>query len=52
MGEGTTSICARVDDELVSWMDQQIEEKRFNNRTHALNYALYVLKQAENANTS
>jgi Arc/MetJ-type ribon-helix-helix transcriptional regulator len=52
MGEGKTSICARVDDELVGWMDQQVEKKRFNNRTHALNYALYVLKEAENANTS
>ena len=51
MGEGKTSICARVDDELVGWMDQQIEVKRFSNRTHALNYALYVLKQAETAKT-
>ena len=49
MGEGKTSVCARMDDELVDWMDQQIEVKRFSTRTHALNYALYVLKQTESA---
>jgi len=49
MGEGTTPISARVDDELLVWIDEQIEMKRFSTRTHALNYALYVLKHAENA---
>ena len=49
MGEGKTRISARVDDELIGWVDQQVEKKRFSNRSHALNYALYVLKQAEGA---
>jgi Arc/MetJ-type ribon-helix-helix transcriptional regulator len=49
MGEGKTRISARVDDELIGWVDQQVEKKRFSNRSHALNYALYVLKQAESA---
>lgn len=47
MGEGKTRISLRVDDELIDWVDQQVETKRFSNRSHALNYALYVLKQAE-----
>ena len=49
MGEGKTSVCARMDDELVDWIDQQIEVKRFSTRTHALNYAMYALKEAETA---
>ncbi len=49
MGEGKTPISARVDDKLLVWVDEQIEKKRFSNRTHALNYALYALKEAEKA---
>jgi Arc/MetJ-type ribon-helix-helix transcriptional regulator len=48
MGEGKTPISTRVDDDLLAWVDEQIEQKRFNNRTHAVNLALYLLKQAEN----
>jgi len=46
MGEGKTRISARVDDDLLGWVDKEVEKKRFSNRTHALNYALYMLKQA------
>ena len=49
MGEGKTRISARVENELIDWIDQEVEKKRFSNRSHALNYALYVLKQAEGA---
>jgi Arc/MetJ-type ribon-helix-helix transcriptional regulator len=49
MGEGKTRISARMDDDLLFWVDREVAKKRFNNRTHALNYALYVLKQAESA---
>ena len=47
MGEGKTPISTRVDDDLLVWIDEEIEKKRFNNRTHAVNLALYLLKQAE-----
>lgn len=47
MGEGTTPISARVDDDLLVWIDEQIKKKRFSTRTHAINLALYLLKQAE-----
>jgi Arc/MetJ-type ribon-helix-helix transcriptional regulator len=49
MGEGKTRISARLDDELVKWVDEQVENKIFSNRSHALNYALFVLKQAKSA---
>jgi Arc/MetJ-type ribon-helix-helix transcriptional regulator len=49
MGEGKTRVSARVDDELLDWVDRQVEAKRFGNRSHALNYALLLLKQAESA---
>jgi len=49
MGEGKTRISARVDDDLLSWIDEEVANKRFSNRTHALNYALHVLKQIESA---
>jgi Arc/MetJ-type ribon-helix-helix transcriptional regulator len=45
MGEGKTRISARVDDDLLDWVDKEVEKKRFSNRSHALNYALYALKQ-------
>jgi Arc/MetJ-type ribon-helix-helix transcriptional regulator len=47
MGEGKTPISTRVDDDLLDWIDTQVEKKRFSNRTHAVNYALYLLKQAD-----
>jgi len=46
-GRGKTPISTRVDDDLLDWIDKQIEKKRFSNRTHAVNYALYLLKQAD-----
>lgn len=52
MGEGKTPISARVDDELLVWIDEQIEIKRFSTRTHAVNLALYLLKQAESSKSA
>ena len=34
MGEGKTRISLRVDDELIGWVDQQVEKKSFSNRSH------------------
>jgi Arc/MetJ-type ribon-helix-helix transcriptional regulator len=48
MGEGKTPISARMDDDLVNWIDEQVGKKRFSSRSHALQYAVYLLKQAEN----
>jgi len=47
MGEGKTLITARVDDELIDWVDELVKTKRFGSRSHATNLALYLLKQRE-----
>lgn len=40
-----TSIA--LDEELIKWVDLQIEKKRFANRTHAIEYALQQLVDCE-----
>ncbi len=40
-----TSIA--LDADLLKWIDSQIETKRFANRTHAIEYALQKLKEAD-----
>jgi Arc/MetJ-type ribon-helix-helix transcriptional regulator len=52
MGEGKTPISARIDNDLLNWMDEQVEKKRFSSRSHALQYAVYLLRQTENAKLS
>ncbi len=42
-----TSIA--LDDDLLKWVDSQIEIRRFANRTHAIEYALQQLKEIEEA---
>lgn len=48
MGEGKVSVSARIDPDLVNWVDDQVDKRRFRTRSHALEYALYVLRQSEN----
>jgi Arc/MetJ-type ribon-helix-helix transcriptional regulator len=40
-----TSIA--LDEDLLSWIDDLINTKRFANRTHAIEYALQRLKERE-----
>lgn len=47
MSEGKITVSARVDPELLIWMDDQVEKQRFRTRSHALEYALRILKQSE-----
>lgn len=35
-----------IDKELVSWIDQLIQSKRFASRTHAVEYALKLLQES------
>ncbi len=37
-----------IDEELVEWMDSQIAKKRFASRSHAIEFALQQLIEAEN----
>jgi Arc/MetJ-type ribon-helix-helix transcriptional regulator len=50
MGEGKITVSARVDPELLTWVDDQVDKQRFRTRSHALEYALRVLRQSENVN--
>jgi Arc/MetJ-type ribon-helix-helix transcriptional regulator len=50
MREGKISVSARIDPDLVNWVDDQVDKRRFRTRSHALEYALFVLKQSETMN--
>jgi Arc/MetJ-type ribon-helix-helix transcriptional regulator len=47
MSEGKITVSARVDPELLTWLDDQVEKQRFRTRSHALEYALRILRQSE-----
>ena len=40
-------VYATIREDLVEWMDEQIKKLRFANRSHALEYALAKLIEAE-----
>jgi Arc/MetJ-type ribon-helix-helix transcriptional regulator len=48
MSAGKITVSARVDPELLTWVDDQVNKQRFRTRSHALEYALRILKQSEN----
>ena len=39
-----------IDKSLMDWINQQIECRRFKDVSHAIEYAVYQLKQNENKN--
>ena len=40
-------IAVSIDQELVKWIDMQVESKRFRNRSHAVEWALAKLREEE-----
>jgi len=38
-------VTVTVDQDLITWVDQLIEEKKYRNRSHAVEYALYELRK-------
>lgn len=46
MAKIKTSVA--LDEDLLKWIDIQIEKRRFANRTHAVEYALQQLIEGEN----
>jgi len=38
-------VTATVDDELIEWLDQEVDSRRFRNRSHGIEYALAELKK-------
>jgi len=40
-------VTATIDNELVEWLDREVEKRRFRNRSHAIEYAIAKLKESE-----
>lgn len=40
-------VYATIREDLVKWVDQQVEKLKFANRSHAIEYALMKLKESE-----
>lgn len=38
-------VTATVDKELITWIDEEVEKRRFRNRSHAIEYAIAKLKE-------
>jgi Arc/MetJ-type ribon-helix-helix transcriptional regulator len=45
MSEMKVKVTASMDAELVEWIDQEVEKRRFASRTHALEVATAKLKE-------
>jgi len=39
-------VAVTVREDLVDWLDKQVESMRFHNRSHGIEYALQKLKEA------
>jgi len=50
MSERKAQLSITVDQELVDWVDLEIKRKRFANRSHAIERALYELMSREGKN--
>lgn len=44
MGRNKSNISITISTELVKWIETEVNKKRFANRSHAIEYALYELK--------
>lgn len=40
-------VTATIDNELVEWLDAEVEKRRFRNRSHAIEYAIAKLKESD-----
>lgn len=40
-------VFATVQEDIIKWVDQQVEKARFRNRSHAIEYALIKLIEKE-----
>lgn len=47
MGTTKVKVTASMKEELVEWIDTQVGKSRFASRTHALEYAITKLKEAD-----
>ena len=40
-------VTATIDQELIGWIDGEVEKRRFRNRSHAIEYAIAKLKEGK-----
>ena len=40
-------VTATIDQELIGWIDGEVENRRFRNRSHAIEYAIAKLKEMQ-----
>ena len=40
-------VTATIDKELITWIDEEVEKRRFRNRSHAIEYAIAKLKETK-----
>ena len=38
-------VTATIDQELITWIDSEVDKRRFRNRSHAIEYAIAKLKE-------
>ena len=38
-------VTATIDQELISWIDGEVDKRRFRNRSHAIEFAIAKLKE-------
>jgi len=48
MGVAKVKVTASIKEDLVNWVDKEVNKSRFASRTHAVEYALTKLKEADN----
>jgi Arc/MetJ-type ribon-helix-helix transcriptional regulator len=48
MGVAKVKVTASIKVDLVDWVDKEVDKSRFASRTHAVEYALTKLKEADN----
>ena len=48
MGVAKVKVTASIKGDLVDWIDKEVDKSRFASRTHAVEYALTKLKEADN----
>ncbi|NPV63650.1 MAG: hypothetical protein HPY61_13685 [Methanotrichaceae archaeon] len=51
MGVAKIKVTASIKEDLVTWMDEEIDKSRFATRTHALEYALTKLRESSASST-
>jgi len=49
MGVAKVKVTASIKEDLVTWVDEEIDKSRFASRTHALEYALTRLRDESSA---